>query len=271
MEEIRTKIQYWLDASETEIIKNICENSNEIPRIENLIIKHLKLWEKIRVLYILWYNKISIAAYLWKNYDKLITTKLEDINDQHELCSIWFVLDELEFNEDEAYNFYKKSLEINPNNHHALNYFWLFYTRRIYFELAITFFEKALKASPINAMILNNLWDCYQVQNMTDKAMECYQEVISFHPNDGHALNCIWAIHLEKKESMLAIMYLEMSNISRPEWMNEKARQCCEKALYIDPDNFLAKYNLGTLTKYDAEHDINHKQWHYKSTLMVLL
>jgi len=42
--------------------------------------------------------------------------------------------------------------------------------------------------------------------------------------------------------------------------MNEKARQCCEKALYIDPDNFLAKYNLGTLTKYDAEHDINHKQ-----------
>lgn len=159
-----------------------------------------------------------------------------------------------------AKTFFRKALEIEPDNFDTLYLLGSLESKNQNYQVAEILFSKALAINPESAEALYRLGMIfYQVKN-TKKAIAHFQKSIQLNPKLTDAYNYLGTIHLELKEYKQALNYFsELTKLApnRPEGFNncgfalhklkhyEKACACFTQALKIQPQYIDALNNLG--------------------------
>jgi serine/threonine protein kinase/tetratricopeptide (TPR) repeat protein len=83
----------------------------------------------------------------------------------------------------QSIEWYRKALEIDPNDSHALNYGGYCYLVVGQFDQAIDFFKKNISARPGDANPLDSLADAYFQSGQLDDALEYYEKALQIDPS----------------------------------------------------------------------------------------
>lgn len=129
-------------------------------------------------------------------------------------------------NVDEAVNYFKKALALNPRHYQSLNMLGLAYSMRGNFQESIKFYQKCLEIAPDFADAHNNLGTVYLEMGFIDKAEEEFKKVIE-DPNYTHK---------ELPYYNLARLYFTRQDF-------EKARLYVENAIKLN-SRFALAFNL---------------------------
>ena len=164
----------------------------------------------------------------------------------------------------EAELYYKKAIEVAPENaqlHHKLG---TLYQRLGRYREAIEEFQKALKLNPDYYVSYNNLANCYIKLGQPQKAIELYQKAIALCSNPEnyhfyHQLGLAYLLANYPKEAKASFLietalspdfiepHLNLGNLYLLERNYERALEEYQEVLAIVPDTAQAHYNLGQL------------------------
>ncbi len=161
---------------------------------------------------------------------------------------------------DEAEKYYRKALEIDPNNPIALHLLGGLAQQNGQHQEAVEHFIKALKGSPDDAEIHNNLGNSLAALGRYEEAARYLQTAVDLNPDYALALNNLGAVLTEADRPEEAIGYIRKSLQLRPDYAAaynnlgnaqrksgkfEEAVESFSEAIKINPDFFEASYNLG--------------------------
>jgi len=88
-----------------------------------------------------------------------------------------------EKNQEKAFLYFKKAVEIEPENVSFINNFALICKNTGRIEIAIRYYKKALKMKPNSTDILNDLGICYAIKGDKEKAIEMWKKALKINPN----------------------------------------------------------------------------------------
>jgi len=153
---------------------------------------------------------------------------------------------------EEAITYFKKALEIDPNNAHALNNIGRAYAQLADYEIAKKYFEQAIQIDPNYQNALSNLGHVYQILGKYEEAIKYYEESLKINPNNievikntGYTLSELdkheesieyfkKALEIDPNDAnVLNYMGVELGKLGK----YEEANKAFDKALEIDPNN----------------------------------
>ncbi len=129
------------------------------------------------------------------------------------------------------------------------------------FEDAAKRLERACELEPENAVIYFNLGVAYTFLKKDDKALQTFQTCVDIDPKAAEAYYNMGQIYLlQKKDFSRALSCFSRAASVRPDYIGahhqkgkayellgypEKALECWERTIELDPDNKMARYNIG--------------------------
>lgn len=143
-------------------------------------------------------------------------------------------------------------------NHHLANHLHYFHSRP---EEAIRYYTAALALRPHNPAACANLGNALQSLGDLDGAIAAFREAIEGHPdyllarvNLGRALEikgdadgAIAQLRQAVRDGNLALHHNDLGNVLVHSGHRDEAIECYKKALALDPNLWIARYNLGTV------------------------
>ena len=162
---------------------------------------------------------------------------------------------------DTAIKYYKKSLDLDPDDAHVYNNMGVAYKNKGDHDKAIEYCQKAIELKPDNAEPYNNMGIAYGGKGDHDKATECFLKAIKLKPDYAEAYNNMGNAYDNKGDHDKAIeCYLKAIEL-KPDYANaycnmgiaygqgkrdyDKAIEYCQKAIDLKPDFAMAYYNMG--------------------------
>ncbi len=109
--------------------------------------------------------------------------------------------------EDESIKYYKKAIEIDPNYKDAYNNIGLFYSKQKQYDKAMKYYKKAIEIDPNYKGAYYNIGLCYSKQKQYDKAVVYYKKVIKIDSYHKDAYNNIGNCYYNKSSYNKAIEY----------------------------------------------------------------
>ena len=187
-----------------------------------------------------------------KELDSELADKLFDLIYKEE--------EELEGEDSDKIESYKKAIRIDPDDVKAHNNLGLAYDKSGKYKEAIESYKQAIKIDPDYATAHNNLGVVYGELGKYYDAIEAYKQAIKIKPDYANAhFNLGIAYgglgrHQEAIESFKQAIRIDPYNADAhfnlgvayvKSGMNEEAIESYKQAIRIDPDYALAHYNLG--------------------------
>jgi protein O-GlcNAc transferase len=161
---------------------------------------------------------------------------------------------------DQAIQWYKKSLESNPENSIALSNIGLALTNLGKLDEAVTNLKKAISIKPSSAESYNNLGIALNEQGKFAEALNIYQKAISLKPDYAQAHNNLGIVFENQGKPNEAIIcyqkaisikpdyaqaYSNFGNALKDQGKFDEALDSYQKAITIKPDYAQAYYNFG--------------------------
>ena len=128
----------------------------------------------------------------------------------------------------DAQNYYKKVLKIEPNHSPTLNNLGVIFKELGEHQKAKDCYERAIEINPNYTAAYFNLGVIFKELGENQKAKGCYEKVIKIDPNYTNAY------------FNLGILFRELGE-------NQKAKGCYEKVITINPNHVGAYNNLGII------------------------
>lgn len=151
---------------------------------------------------------------------------------------------------DEAYEMYKKRIEISPYASGYYSKLGSLYSRKLDFENAIVYYKKALEFSPYFGNSWYNLGICFQKKGDKSKAIECFEKAATLEPDNFETYEAIRK--LKNQRSRFALF----SKIEIDKVINNDRKD----TKYVDKDSYYVKDEVRRfLTKeggLEAEYEI---------------
>ncbi|MEH6938321.1 hypothetical protein V7056_10730 [Bacillus sp. JJ664] len=190
---------------------------------------------------------------------------LENITDNRTLNSIASLYKELK-----AYNKAKsvlvRALELQPNNRYSLAQLGGIYRKLQMHSEGIIQYEKSLKIQE-NKHALNGLGGIYRDITDYDNALKYYKSALELNESDMVAHTGIGAVYIDLKEYENANYHFEIAGINTIKYLEneyimfmkensiEKAFECLEQILSIDPNNTRAKNELDYINEQNNKNE----------------
>jgi protein O-GlcNAc transferase len=170
----------------------------------------------------------------------------------------------------QAKQFCKKALKIQPNNAEILNLLGVIYFELKNFDPAIQYFKKALQFNPKSADAYFNLGNALKEDGNLNEAITYYQKALNLNPNLVGAYNNLGILYQNKQKFNEAIScyqkalqlnsnfvdaYYNLGNAFREKMQLDEAITYYQKALDVNP-NFVGAYtNLLCAMLYSSRYD----------------
>ncbi len=129
---------------------------------------------------------------------------------------------------EEAQAYYRRALELDPNNYEASYNLGVVLQMQGKIEEAIASYRRTLSLNPNYHQAANNLGVIFQKQGFLEKAQACYSRAITLNPNDHEAAN------------NLGVVFQTQGKL-------EEALTCYRHTLTLDPNQPKTYYNLGVV------------------------
>lgn len=168
---------------------------NRVRALEDSLDKPVKLTKgdiMKRANYYFYKRKYNKAKEL---YEKILA---DDPNNPSALFSLAYSLHELG-RYDDAINYYKKILEIDPQRADVMNNIGVSYAPNDV-TTAITWYKKALELRPNEVQTLTNMSKCLQQIDKYDEALEYSRKADEIDPNDISNLTSLASAYYRKRE-----------------------------------------------------------------------
>jgi Flp pilus assembly protein TadD len=131
---------------------------------------------------------------------------------------------------DEAIHWYRKSLELQPDNSTVLNNLGIALKAQGQLDAAITSYQQAISVRPNYVQAHSNLGNALKDQGNLDAAVSCYRQAISLKPGYAQA-------------------YSNLGNLLQSQGRLDEAVSILQKAIVLKPNYAQAHNNLGLSLK----------------------
>ncbi|MBF0195554.1 MAG: tetratricopeptide repeat protein [Magnetococcales bacterium] len=163
---------------------------------------------------------------------------------------------------DEAIVYYKKALEIQPNQPFALNNMGFALSNKGRLDEALAYCKKAIIIRPEFAEAYNNIGNIYSSLGRLDDGVNNLQKAIRLNPSFAEAHNNYGNIKLKQDkldEAVIAyqnaiainpgyvMAYNNLGNAIKKQDKIDEAIACYQKAISIEPNFHDSHYNLGVI------------------------
>lgn len=143
--------------------------------------------------------------------------------------------------------FYKNIIGLDPYDLDGWEGLGNFYAENKEYDKALVCYEKSVELAPYDVDLWINMGNSYTAKKDYNNAIKCYEKAINIAPD--HAIRRkIPIIEIYKKVIDLnpddVDLWINMGYVYEYKKEQNKAIDCFEKALEVDPTNALARYKF---------------------------